>query len=152
MAAQQPTLNIDALYQSLDAQRVRWGWSWRAVAEATGCPPSLFTKLQKGGSPSADALVRLLAWLGLARDLGGLVTADGGIPAGRLMSDEQQDRHNEIHKYVNRIAHRTGPWTAEDAWWLNELLWDYRVAFGFRRSPLDAAPAGAGGTGQDGAQ
>lgn len=69
-------LDTAALYRYLNARRRREGLSWRQVAAQTGCPPSLFTKLSQGGTPNAHALVTLLFWLGLSRDLGPLLAFD----------------------------------------------------------------------------
>ena len=75
-------LDEAALYRYLNARRQREGLSWRGVAAQTGCPPSLFTKISKGGAPNAHALMTLLVWLGLGRDLSVLLAFDGGSANG----------------------------------------------------------------------
>lgn len=63
-------LDPAALHTRLDHQRRQRGLSWSAVARETGVPKSLFTKLGQGdGAPSAHALLTLIQWLGLGRDL-----------------------------------------------------------------------------------
>jgi transcriptional regulator with XRE-family HTH domain len=67
------------LYRRVDAQRVGLGMSWRALARELGLSRSTLPRLRGGGgAPDADALVSLLAWLGVGSDLGPLVVPAGG--------------------------------------------------------------------------
>jgi hypothetical protein len=60
------TIDTEALYEALDKKRLRYGLSWReAMRQATGHPDTaLVRRLRNGEGISADALGRLLLWLG----------------------------------------------------------------------------------------
>jgi hypothetical protein len=57
-------LDVDELYVALDRQRRTRRMSWRGVAAEAGTSPSTLTRMAYGASPNADALIRLLLWLG----------------------------------------------------------------------------------------
>ena len=57
------TLNTARLYEALDTARADADLSWRQLAQATHLSASTFTRLKDGASPSADALLAMLAWL-----------------------------------------------------------------------------------------
>ena len=61
-------LDVAAFYRDLDLIRQHGGLSWRDVAKATGCSPSLFSRLADGRSPDVDALCTLVAWLRMPLD------------------------------------------------------------------------------------
>jgi transcriptional regulator with XRE-family HTH domain len=56
-------LDVAALYRDLNLIRQHGRMSWRDLAKATGCSPSLFSRLAEGRSPDADALCTLIDWL-----------------------------------------------------------------------------------------
>ena len=65
------TLNVQKLYEALDAKRTAVSCkhcneelSWRAVARELGMPPSTFSRIARQQGMSADTLVRVLGWLG----------------------------------------------------------------------------------------
>jgi hypothetical protein len=57
-------LDVEALYTAVDRQRRNRRMTWRNVAHDVGISPSSFTRLGHGLRPDADALMRLLVWLG----------------------------------------------------------------------------------------
>lgn len=58
-------LDIEKLYQALDAQRRKRGIPWRAVGDEIGCHPSTFTHMGRGTiGPSTNAALSMAAWLG----------------------------------------------------------------------------------------
>jgi transcriptional regulator with XRE-family HTH domain len=67
-------LDVPTLYAYLDAKRQRNGLSWRAVARETGLASSTLTRIGHGDAPDAHALLTLITWLGLGRDLAPLLT------------------------------------------------------------------------------
>lgn len=56
-------LDSKTLYQALDLERIRAGYSWRDISRQTGLAPSTFTKLKRGSVPSSNTLCTLLWWL-----------------------------------------------------------------------------------------
>lgn len=84
-----PTLDPDALYVALDRQRRQRRIQWRQIAREAGVSPSTLTRIGQGHMIYADALVRLMAWLGAdsiaaftKREPAGADPANGcGLPA-----------------------------------------------------------------------
>lgn len=70
-------LDAEALYTAIDRERRRRRIrGHREVLRQAGIPgPSLLTRLGQGHLPSADNLVRLLAWLG-ETDLAPYISTD----------------------------------------------------------------------------
>jgi transcriptional regulator with XRE-family HTH domain len=59
------TLNVEALYATLDRKRREGGGSWRELARELSLSPSTFTRMAQGARPDADALTALISWLNL---------------------------------------------------------------------------------------
>jgi transcriptional regulator with XRE-family HTH domain len=59
------TLDVNALYATLDRKRRDEGVSWRKLADDLDLSPSTFTRMAQGARPDADALATLLDWLKL---------------------------------------------------------------------------------------
>jgi len=68
-------LDVPALHRRLDTRRRELGLSWRGVAQQTGLAPATFTRITKGYSLEADALVTLLVWLNPDTDIAALIEA-----------------------------------------------------------------------------
>lgn len=66
-------LDVPELHRRLDAHRRDLGLTWRGVGRQTGLAISTFTRISKGRSVEADALVTLLVWLDLDADIAALV-------------------------------------------------------------------------------
>ncbi|TMU98074.1 hypothetical protein [Streptomyces sp. DASNCL29] len=94
-------LDVPELHRRLDAHRYTRSLSWRAVSRETGLPQSTFSRIARGRSVEADALVTLLVWLGTATDVAGLIepaqeSATCPVCGGlyRPRRDGQIRRHN----------------------------------------------------------
>jgi transcriptional regulator with XRE-family HTH domain len=61
----QAKVNVQALYASLDAKRVKEQRSWREIAHDLGISPSTFSRLANGARPDVDTFATLLGWLGM---------------------------------------------------------------------------------------
>lgn len=60
-------LDVERVALALDAIRAHRGLSWRGVAREAGVDPSVLHRLTSGGiAISADNLVALFAWAGIA--------------------------------------------------------------------------------------
>jgi transcriptional regulator with XRE-family HTH domain len=59
------SIDVQALYATLDSKRDREEMSWRDVAKDLELSPSTFTRLAQGQRPDIDALATLLQWLQL---------------------------------------------------------------------------------------
>lgn len=57
-------LDATALHRLVDAERLRRGMSWRAVARECGLGWSTVQRLGKGLKPEADSLLTFIAWAG----------------------------------------------------------------------------------------
>lgn len=58
-------LDVPALYERLEARRALLGLSWRQVSRRTGVGLMTLSRLStNSGTPNADNLAQLLAWLG----------------------------------------------------------------------------------------
>lgn len=66
-------LDVPELHRRLDAQRQQLGLSWRGVGRQVGLPVSAFTRISKGRTVEADALVTLLVWLDLDTEIACLI-------------------------------------------------------------------------------
>lgn len=66
-------LDVPELHRRLDTERRSLGLSWRGVGRQTGLPPSTFSRISKGRSIEADALVSLLVWLNLDDGLAAII-------------------------------------------------------------------------------
>lgn len=66
-------LDVPELHRRLDAHRQDLGLTWRGVGRQTGLAISTFTRISKGRSVEADALVTLLVWLDLDTDIAALI-------------------------------------------------------------------------------
>lgn len=53
-----------ALWDRLDAERTRRGFSLRSLAQALGCAPSTLSRWAEGRAPNAETTLAALAWLG----------------------------------------------------------------------------------------
>jgi hypothetical protein len=58
------TFDVEALYVALDKRRRADHRLWRDIAHEAGISASTFTRMGQGHHPSADNLVKALAWLG----------------------------------------------------------------------------------------
>jgi transcriptional regulator with XRE-family HTH domain len=56
-------VDVNALYEALDAKRDRHELSWREVANQLDLSPSTFTRMAQGQRPDIDAFTTLLDWL-----------------------------------------------------------------------------------------
>jgi transcriptional regulator with XRE-family HTH domain len=56
-------LDAEALYEQLDEHRQERGLSWRAVGRENDLSPNVLSRLKRGTSPDAHAVLTLLAWL-----------------------------------------------------------------------------------------
>lgn len=59
------TLDVAALYATLDRKRRDESSSWRELAHQLELSPSTFTRMAQGARPDADALATLIRWLNL---------------------------------------------------------------------------------------
>ena len=59
------TLDVEALYASLDQKRKQEGLTWRGLARLTGTSPSTFTRMAQGHRPDVDTFMTLCTWLGV---------------------------------------------------------------------------------------
>ncbi|MFG3585069.1 hypothetical protein [Streptomyces sp. NPDC047990] len=66
-------LDVPELHRRLDAHRRELGLSWRGVGRQTALPPATFTRISRGRSIEADALVTLLVWLDLDSELAAII-------------------------------------------------------------------------------
>ncbi len=66
-------LDVPELHRRLDARREELGLTWRGVGRQTGLAISTFTRISKGRSVEADALVTLLVWLDLDNEIAVLI-------------------------------------------------------------------------------
>jgi hypothetical protein len=66
-------LDVPELHRLLDAQRRNLGLTWRAVGRQVGLPVSVFTRIGKGRSIEADALITLIVWLDLDAEIACIV-------------------------------------------------------------------------------
>jgi hypothetical protein len=61
--------NNKALYAALDARRRERGLTWaEAAREIGGLPPSMLTRLAKGGRIGVDVMLLAVGWLGCSVD------------------------------------------------------------------------------------
>ncbi len=73
-------LDTRALYRLLDEKRqTQGGRSWRSLATEIGCTGGAFTRLRNDHAPSADSLLSMLMWLGLADSLSKLNLLNPGV-------------------------------------------------------------------------
>jgi transcriptional regulator with XRE-family HTH domain len=59
------TIDVRALYSTLDAERQRLGLSWRGLAGEIGVSSPLLSRIGKGQKPHADGFATIVAWIGL---------------------------------------------------------------------------------------
>ena len=52
-----------ALYDAIDDERAKYGWSWRMVARELGIAPSFFTRLKNGLVPDMKNVCLVCDWL-----------------------------------------------------------------------------------------
>lgn len=94
-------LDVPELHRRLDAQRQNLGLSWRGVGRQVGLPVSTFTRISKGRSIEADALITLLVWLDLDSEIAILVEpGDPKIPCPgcRRMYEPKSDGTVRAHQ------------------------------------------------------
>ena len=63
------TINVDALYATLDAKRRSLDASWRAIARELDVSPSTFSRMAQGRRPDVDTFATLLRWLNVDADV-----------------------------------------------------------------------------------
>lgn len=61
----EPSFDVEAFYQALDATRRARQLTWKDVAEAAKVHPSTLSRMGSGRRPDADSLALLAAWSGL---------------------------------------------------------------------------------------
>lgn len=66
-------VDVQALHAALLKARFQRSLHWYEVAEEIGVTPSLMTRLSGGFNISADALVSILVWLGLDKQIRPLI-------------------------------------------------------------------------------
>lgn len=59
------TIDIVALYRTLDSVRNEKGLSWRTLAKEIGVSPSLLSRLRNGLKPDTDSFATIVRWLGI---------------------------------------------------------------------------------------
>lgn len=73
-------LDTQVLYRLLDDKRRAHGnLSWRSLAKEIGCTVGAFTRLRADHAPSADSLLSMLMWLGLAEPLDKIGLVNPGV-------------------------------------------------------------------------
>lgn len=77
--------------------------SYREVARIIGVGPSLFTRLNDGQQPSADALLSLLMWLNPAAGV-----ADYALPGDRASAPRPAPRRRE-YEYLPVLSGQARP-------------------------------------------
>lgn len=97
-------VNGPALWRALDTQRRARGLSWRAVARESGAATgSLFTRLQRDDiGLHGDALVSLLAWLGMDEQIRPIIQHTGSTP-----EPDPAGGGNEVDAIVHTLQHST---------------------------------------------
>ena len=68
MATPKPHIDLEALYDALNAERSERGMSWRELGKQIGTSASTFTRLAQGRGTDADTFASLVAWLGMSAD------------------------------------------------------------------------------------
>jgi transcriptional regulator with XRE-family HTH domain len=58
-------LDVRALYEALEEERVSRGLSWREVARSLSLSPSIFSRMRQGKRPDVDTFAALVQWLDL---------------------------------------------------------------------------------------
>lgn len=93
-------LDVPELHRRLDARRQELGLTWRGVGRQTGLAISTFTRISKGRSVEADALVTLLVWLDLDNEIA-LLIAPGQpkipCPTCRRLFEPKNDGTVRVH-------------------------------------------------------
>jgi hypothetical protein len=93
-------LDVPEFHARLDTERRKQGLTWRAVGRATGLPVSIFTRISKGRSLEADAMVTLLVWLGLDTDIAYLIKpAAESIDCPGCGRSYRPNREGQIRKH-----------------------------------------------------
>lgn len=59
------TVDVAALYATLDSKRQAEGMSWRGLAQELNITPSTFTRMAQGRRPDVDTFAALLRWVGM---------------------------------------------------------------------------------------
>ena len=62
------SVDVEALYDALDAKRKAQGQSWREVAEAIGVSASTLTRMGQGASPDIEGFAKMVGWLSVSAD------------------------------------------------------------------------------------
>lgn len=55
-----------ALYDALDAERIRRSTSWAQVAREMGVSASTVTRTRRGGRMEVDGILAMVGWLGVS--------------------------------------------------------------------------------------
>lgn len=93
-------LDVPELHRRLDARRQELGLTWRGVGRQTGLAISTFTRISKGRSVEADALVTLLVWLDLDQDIAALIEPGSPkipCPVCRRLFEPKNDGTVRVH-------------------------------------------------------
>lgn len=108
------TVDVEALYDALEAKRVRQGLSWREVAAKLELSASTFTRMAQGQRPDIDTFTTLLAWLEMPADRYTRAATDvAGLPATKdqplveittLLSSSKSIKRSEADALNNIIA------------------------------------------------
>lgn len=61
-------VDVDALYDALDAKRKADELSWRDAATAIGVSASTLTRMAQGASPDVEGFGKMVRWLGVSAD------------------------------------------------------------------------------------
>ena len=59
------TVDVAALYASLDSRREGAGLTWRELGDELAITPSTFSRMASGKRPDADTFATIVNWLGL---------------------------------------------------------------------------------------
>lgn len=62
------TVNVEALYATLDTKRRSQDASWREIARELEVSPSTFSRMAQGRRPDVDTFATLLHWLGIGAE------------------------------------------------------------------------------------
>lgn len=59
-------VDVEGLYEALDAKRTAKGISWRDAAAEIGVSPSTLTRMGQGASPDVEGFAKMVNWLGVS--------------------------------------------------------------------------------------
>jgi transcriptional regulator with XRE-family HTH domain len=84
------TVDVEALYASLDSKRKAQETSWREIARELGISPSTFSRMGQGRRPDVDTFATLLRWL--------------GMPAESFMRSTRKDEGATVEEPVAMVS------------------------------------------------